>query len=165
MMRFTIGLVLLAFTIVVGGYQLYNNNDLIQVRERGVRDLQHKLDQNQRLILQLQKVRQQTMQRGQDQKFTIERMLNIGEPGLSFSFVGQPQRAGANNAFYRHTYRISGPGTFGDAYAVLKELAKRPGFSVYKYCFGCTRTPRNAPDNTHMVQIEGYLYVYDPQTL
>jgi hypothetical protein len=165
MMRFTIGLILLAFTAVVGGYQLFSNYELIQVRERGVQDLSRKLDQNQRLIGRLQKVREQTMRRGQDQKFTIERMLGIGEPGLGFTFVGQPQKAGGSNAFYYHTYRISGPATFDEAYELLKKLAKRPGFSVYKFCFGCTRKPRGSPKNTNMVQIEGYLYVYDPKTL
>lgn len=167
MMRFTVGLSILIFTIIVGAYQFFQNKQTVTQRERGFVSVQQKLRQNQQLVESMKLVRERAMERGSDQKFTIERLIGIGEPGLSFEFVGRPTTSGSvdDRTFYRHTYRITGVSDFNSALVALKKLTQTSGFTVNKFCMNCTRTPRNAPTGFKTVQIEGYLYVYDPKSI
>lgn len=167
MMKFTIGAAILVFTVIVGSYQFFQDKETLNQRERGLVQVRQKLHQSKQLLERLQLVRERAMERGQDQKFTIERALGIGDPGLQLQFVGRPQSAdgGDSRTFYRHTYRITGLSDFQTAWQVVRKLVEVPGFSIHKFCMNCTRTPRNTPTGYRTVQIEGYLYVYDPNSL
>lgn len=165
MMRFTIGLALLVFTLIIGLYQYYDNSSLIEAKQRGLRNVEERLNDALTLQERVKNIRNVTMLQGDDQKFPLERALNIGEPGMEFRFVGQPRYAGSNRGLFRHTFRITGPATFEDTVKVLNTMAGIKGFAPYKYCIGCTAAPKGTPKGFEMVQIEGYLYVYDAKIL
>lgn len=164
MMRFTLGLILLALTLIWGLYQHSANSDLLMIKQAGLDEATGQRAEGQSLQERIRVVRKMSMVAGDDQKFTIERLLDIGSPGLEFKFVGQPRVFGSNKALYRHTWRIAGPATYGDSQELVRKLATLPGFVPYKYCFGCALPPKDSAPNVKMVQVEGYLYVYDPNT-
>ena len=165
MMRFTFGLAILVFTVIIGLYQYFENTSLIEAKERGLRDVKQRLDDALTLQERVKNVRNISMLEGDDQKFPLERALNIGEPGMQLRFVGQARYAGSNRGLFRHTFRITGPATFEDTVQVLQTMSGIKGFAPYKYCIGCANTPKGTPDGFRMVQIEGYLYVYDANIL
>ena len=165
MMRFTIGLAVMVFTLIIGGYQYFENNSLLEAKKTGLRDVQQRLEEALSLQQRVKNIRKVSMLMGDDQKFTLERLLNIGAPGMELRFVGQPRYAGGNRALFRHTFRINGPATFEDSVKVLAQMATLPGFAPYKYCFACSNVPKGTPENLEMIQIEGYLYVYDANLL
>jgi hypothetical protein len=165
MMRFTIGLAIIVFTLMIGGYQYFDNKGLIEAKERGLRETEQRLQEARDLQRRVKSIRKVSMLMGDDQKFTLERMLNIGAPGMELRFVGQPRYAGGNRALFRHTFRITGPATFESSVTVLQTMAGLPGFAPYKYCYACSNTPKGTPEHLRMVQIEGYLYVYDANLL
>ncbi|MFZ2587256.1 MAG: hypothetical protein WAZ18_03960 [Alphaproteobacteria bacterium] len=162
MMRFMIGLAVLFLTVVWGLYTYNSNSELLMMKEVGLEEALGKRDEGQNLQERIRNVRKVSMVTGDDQKFTIERLLDIGSPGMEFKFVGQPRVYGGNRALYRHTWRIAGPARYADSLELSRKLATLPGFVVYKYCFGCALPPKGSPPDVKMVQLEGYLYVYDP---
>ncbi len=165
MMRFTLGLAIIVFTLIIGAYQYTQNGELLETKRHGLHEIESRLDDAILLQGRVKNVRKVSMTMGDDQKFTLERMLMIGAPGMELRFVGQPRYAGGNRALFRHTFRISGPASFMDSVNVLKQMTTLKGFAPYKYCYACTKTPKDTPKNLKMVQIEGYLYVYDPNLL
>ncbi len=165
MMRFTIGLAIFAFTLIIGTYMYFDKVDLITVKERGLREVMEDRDSGRQLKTRIKKIRKLSMVMGDDRKFTIERTLGIGAPGLELRFIGQPRYTGGNRALYRHTFRISGPAHFAEAMSTLRKLSALPGFSLYQFCYACTKPPKGTDKNLKMIQIEGYLYVYDPNAL
>lgn len=164
-MQFTIGLCLLCFTAIVGSYQFFENQEIIASKQRGISTAERKLRSALQTFERLQQIKQKAMVQGQDQKFTIERAMGIGTPGLQFHFLGQPKYNGQDQSFYRYLYRIKGPGQFATMQRVLKYLSTNPGYTVHKICFGCNRPPRDAEEGVQDIQIEGYLYVYNPEAL
>lgn len=165
MMRFTLGMAICCFAFIIGAYLYFENEDLLTVKTRGLRDVEEERDAGKNLQNRIRNIRKISMVQGDDQKFTIERLLDIGAPGMELRFVGQPRTSGSSRALYRHTFRIQGPTTYGDTLEVLQKMANLPGFTVYKYCFACSKPPKGTPEEYQMVQIEGYLYVYDPNVL
>lgn len=164
MLRFTLGLGLLLITLIFGIYGYTEKTSQLEAKERGVADALEKRDAGKNLQERIRELRKVGMIAGEDQKFTIERLLNIGSPGLEWRFIGQPRLFAGNKSLYRHTYRISGPATYQQAQEVARRLATLPGFAPYRFCYACGITPKNAAPGIHMVQMEGYLYVYDPAT-
>ena len=164
MMRFTIGLIIFFLSLIWGLYTYYANEDLLLVKQAGLEEAEAKRDEGQNLQQRIRAIRKISMVTGDDQKFTIERLLDIGAPGMEFKFVGQPRTFGGNKALYRHTWRIAGVATYIESQELARKLATLPGFVPYKYCFGCALAPKGSAANAKMVQIEGYLYVYDPNT-
>lgn len=165
MIRFTIGLALLIFTIIIGSYMYMDNKNIIAAKKAGLRDIENQLAQARDLQKRIRNIRNISMEMGDDQKFTLERQLDIGAPGMELRFIGQPRYASGSRALFRHTFRINGPATFADSVSVMKKMARIPGFAPYKYCFDCINAPKGTPENQSMIQIEGYLYVYDPKLL
>lgn len=165
MIRFTLGLALLIFTLIIGFYVYLDNKSIIAAKQAGLRDIENQLVEAQNLQERIRNIRNISMGMGSDQKFTLERQLDIGAPGMEFRFIGQPRYASGSRALFRHTFRINGPATFTDSVNVLKKMAQIPGFAPYKYCFDCISAPKGTPERLSMIQIEGYLYVYDPKLL
>lgn len=163
MIRFTLGLAVVFITVVLGGYMWFNNKSLILAKTDGLYRAQQERDEALNLKGKIRNIRKLSLVRGDDQKLTLERMLDIGNPGMELRFVGQAQSAG-DAGLLRHTFRISGPATFDESLSVVKRMAQMPGFNMYKYCFACSRAPKGTPASRKMVDIEGYLYVYDPNT-
>lgn len=163
MIRFTLGLSLICLTFILGGYMWLQNRDLVQARQDGLYRLMQERDDAQDLQRRISSIKKLSLVRGDDQKLTLERMLDIGTPGMELRFIGQAQGS-AERGLLRHTFRISGPATFGEAQSVLERMASLPGFTSYKFCYACARAPKGTPQNRKMVDIEGYLYVYDPNT-
>lgn len=162
MMRFMLGASLLLLTVVWGIYTYTSNRDLYDIKLAGLEEAEQRRDEGKNLQARMKTIRTISMAVGDDQKFTIERRLGIGAPAMEFRFLGQPRVYGGNRALYRHSFRISGPATYADSQEVMRKLVTLPGYVPTKYCFGCALPPKNTPDNKKMVQIEGYLYVYDP---
>jgi hypothetical protein len=165
MMKFAIGLALAVFTLIFGGYTYWKQAALIEDKQVGIDEADSQREEAQDLQVRIKTVRRTSMVAGDDQKFTIERLLDIGAPGLEWRFIGTPRQYGNSRAFYRHTFRITGPTTYAESLEVLRKLVTLPGFTVYKYCYACSLPPKDTPATLQMVQIEGYLYVYDPATL
>lgn len=163
MIKFTLGLSIFCLSIILGGYMYMENKSLYQAKEDGLYVAQQERDEARSLQGKIQNIRKLSLVRGDDQKLTIERMLDIGAPGMELRFVGQAKSSG-NQGLLRHTFRISGPATFEESEAVLSKMAQLPGFTIYKYCYGCSRPPKGTPKARRMIDMEGYLYVYDPNT-
>lgn len=165
MIRFAIGLTLVVCSLLIGGYMYWDQTKQIEDARYALIDAESRQDEAGQLQNRIRMARRTAMVSGDDQKFTIERLLDIGAPGLEWRFVGTPRQYGSNRALYRHTFRISGPTTYAESQEVMRKLATLPGFVPYKYCFACSVPPKDTPASLQMVQIEGYLYVYDPNTL
>lgn len=164
MMRFTLGIAIFIFTVILGIYQYMENVSLYETKQAGLDDALSRREEGKQLEERIRLIRRMSMVSGDDQKFTIERLLDIGAPGLEWKFVGTPRQFGNNKSLYRHTFRISGPATYAESQEVLRKLATLSGFIPYRYCFACGNPPKGIPTGMKMVQIEGYLYVYDPNT-
>jgi hypothetical protein len=165
MMPFAIGVIIAIFSSVFGIYQYFSNTEATEQTAAALAEALDMKEQGQALSERIRQVRRTSLTMGDDQKFTLERLLDIGAPGLEWRFVGQPRQYGANRALYRHTFRISGATTYPEVQALLERMNQLPGFVVHRMCFACTQTPRGTPETLRMTQIEGYLYVYDPNTL
>jgi len=165
MMRFAIGLAIIAFTIIVGTYQFFEDVDSINARQQGLERSLKKQKKFMKIQKQSKNLASNAVAKGDDKKNKIERQLGIGKPNLSFSFVGQSNEQ--NKPLFRHTFKITGFSKFDHYLTTMRNLDKLPGFIVYNTCYGCiakkVRTKR--ADDEHSVTIEGYLYVYDPRQL
>lgn len=165
MIRFAIGAAIAVFTLILG---IYKFNDFSS-REKDLQDAlslaQEKRDQGKNLTERIQQVRKTSFTTADAQKLTIEKMLDIGAPGMEWRFLGQALVRGDSKSLYRYTFRISGPTTYQDSQKLLERMNGLPGFVVYRYCFACTQPPRDTPEGLRMVQVEGYLYAYDKNTL
>lgn len=165
MMKFTLGLAIIAFTMIVGSYQYLENVELISSRELGLKDAINRRTELQDLKQRVEGIKELGMIEGKDQKFNIERLLNIGTPGLEFSFIGQGRNPNSVEAIYHHSFRIAGPTDFATTMRVLRELSTKPGFIVSKICYSCQKSRKALPEGTVMIQIEGFLYVYNPSLI
>lgn len=165
MMRFTFGVAILIFTIIMGGYQYFSNKDTIMLTENSLANIEQKYQRSTRVQTRLADIKNSAIPRGQDQKNTIERILELDRLNATFTFLGKPTLAGGSATVYRYNYRIQGSMTYANSYKLIQKLNNHPGFSVFKVCYGCQRRPRDLPETQHMVQIEGYLYVYDPDAI
>lgn len=163
MMKFTIGIALLAFTLIVGGYRFSNNMELISSRENSVQSAQDTFQRSQQLKQSVKGINKRAIPIQDSQKSSIERMLAIGQPGPSFTYVGQPVYGSGDRSFYKYTYRIKGPATFEKAMAIVNLISENKGFTISKFCFACGRLPRNTDESLKMVDIEGDVYIYDPK--
>ena len=166
MIKFTIGIAILAFTSIVGSFQYFENIDEIIIKERALVEAKEKRDRYQTIEDRAKKVRKISLAKGEDKKNTIERMLNIGAPGLTFEFIGQSKQNQGVDAIYNHNFRIEGPAEFTTLMETLKTLRETPGFVVSKVCYGC-KSGRKAKmeEGQHHAIIEGQIYVYDPKLL
>lgn len=164
MMKFTAGLAILLLAAIWGIYAYNQNSDMYAIKQAGLEEAQGRRDEGKNLQGRIRDIRKNSMVAGDDQKFTVERLLGIGAPRMEWKFVGQPRVYGNNKALYRHTFRIAGPATYAESQELMRKLATLPGFVPYRYCFGCALAPKGTPPNVKMVQVEGYLYVYDPNT-
>lgn len=165
MIRFSIGAAMIVFTLILGGYRYSELSGRQHDLEQAMVEAQDKRDQGKNLTERIQKVRKTTLTTADAQKLTIEKMLNIGAPGLEWRFLGQALVRGNNKSLYRYTFRISGPGTYNGSQKLLERMNEVPGFVPYRYCFACTQPPRGTPEGLRMVQVEGYLYAHDKNTL
>ena len=165
MIRFAAGIAILCFTLILGLYTYADRANLVDIKQRTLRETEQERENAKNLQNRIAGIRRLSIPQGDDQKFTLERLLNIGAPGLELRFIGQPRISSGNRSLYRHTFRISGPATFADALETTQRMSTLPGFAVYKFCYACTKKPRDVPAELEMVLIEGYLYVFDPNTL
>ena len=166
MMKFTIGLALLIFTIIVGSYEYADNEDLMRAKERGLEEMQAKKERYLRIEQRSKQISEFSIPRGEDKKNTLEKMLEIGEPHFKFSFIGQARRDTAHLGIIRHTFRIEGPATFEDTLTLLEKLRDKPGFVVTRTCFNCKyNKSQKIETGQYITTIEGYLYAYDPNIL
>jgi hypothetical protein len=164
MIRFTAGLAILLFSCIVGIYQYTRMSSDYAEREAALYDAEDKRDQGKNIQDRINAVRKLSLINNDAQKFNIERLLDIGAPRLEWRFQGQPLIRG-NRALYRYTFRVMGPSTHAEGQELLARMNSLPGFVPYRYCLNCTAVPRATPEDLRMVQIEGYLYAYDPGTL
>lgn len=165
MIKFAVGLAIIVFTFIMGIYRYMDLSTQAEDRAIALEDALSKRDEGKNLSKRINKIRRTSIVTDDAEKFKIERLLDIGNPGMEWRFVGQPLVRGSNKALYRYTFRVSGPSTFAESQALLQRMNKLPGFVVYRYCFACTQTPRNTAEELRMVQIEGFMYAYDAKTL
>lgn len=164
MIRFTIGVAILIFSLLYGAYQYTSNSSAQAEREAALAEALDKRDEGKDLQQRIREIRRISIVNGDAQKFNLERVLEIGAPRLEWRFQGQPLVRG-NRALFRYTFRISGPSTAAEASAVLQRMNALPGFVPTRYCLNCSQPPRGTDPGLRMVLIEGFLYAYDPGTL
>lgn len=162
MIRFAAGLALMVLALIIGSWKWFDQQGQYEAKMAGLEDATAKRDEGADLTQRVKRMRAQSMASGDDQKFTIERLLDIGTPGMEWRFVGQPRTTGGSRMLYRHTFRIIGPATFTQSQELMRRLVTLPGFVPYRYCYNCGLAPKGTPADQRMVQMEGYLYVYDP---
>lgn len=165
MMKFTLGIAIIAFTLIVSSYQYFENIDMIEVKTRSLEQAREKKETYLRIEKQAGNLVNISLPRGEDKKNKIERLLQIGEPKLTFEFIGQGQNVQSVDALYRHNFRIEGPSDFNTFMDVLKRINETPGFIINKVCQGCSKSKKGSAPGEHMTTIEGQLYVYDPKLL
>lgn len=164
MIRFAAGLAIIVFTAILGIYKYLDISSDYNSRQAALYDALDKRDQGKNLQQRIREIRRISALNDDAKKLDIERLLNIGAPGLEWRFVGQPLTRGSNKALYRYTFRIAGPSTYNDSQDLMERMNQLPGFVTYRYCFACTEAPRGTAPGLSMVQIEGYYYAYDPAT-
>lgn len=162
MIRFTVGLVLLVFSVLIGFYQYDENvNRLRSEQSRLTRTQQQKVEAGQ-LQKRLAALKEKLMVRGDDQKSKIERTLNLSDTRLQFKFnsQGNPNDPSSKN-FYRHEFELVGPSTYYKILETINQLENTPGVVIYSACVGCINPPSNVKltPEEHMVLIKGYIYV------
>ncbi|MDE0723128.1 MAG: hypothetical protein OSB62_00330 [Alphaproteobacteria bacterium] len=165
MIQFTIGLALFAFAAILGTFKSFENVDKIQVTQNSLQSSMRDRDRILKIQTDIQKAVRETLEAGQDQKNNIERLFNLAERDLEFSFIGQPTQNPAAPGIFYHTYRITGIETYSKISELLTLIASTPGFSVYKTCFNCSRVSRELKPGHHMITIEGHLYVHNPRQI
>jgi|GEM_PF-1766872 len=165
MIRFAAGLAIIVFSLILGIYRYLDNADTYDARAQALSDSLEKRDQGKNLQERIKVIRSISLENKSVQKYTLENMLDIKAPRMEWRTVGQPLVRGANRALYRYNFRISGPSTFAESQALMERMVKMPGFVPYSYCFACSSVPRGTEPGLNMVQIEGYLYAYDPDKL
>ncbi|PZP38484.1 MAG: hypothetical protein DI585_07255 [Pseudomonas fluorescens] len=165
MIRFAAGLAIIIFAAILGVYKYMANTSDYESRTYALSDALDKRDAGKDLQQRITTIRRISQEIRFVQKNELERALDIGAPRLDLRIVGQPLIRGNNKALARYVFRITGPSTFEEANAVLKRMATLPGFVPYSFCFACSAPPRGAPPELSMVQIEGYIYAYDKDTL
>ena len=164
MIRFAAGIAIIIFTLMLGGYTYFDNASGYESRTYALEDALSKRDAGKDLQKRIKDIRNVSLENGTVQKLNLERMLDIGAPRLDLRIIGQPLIRGNNKALARYTFRVAGPTTYPEAQAVLERMTRLPGFVPYSFCFACTSTPRGAPPELSMVQIEGYIYAFDEDT-
>ncbi len=164
MIKFTAGIAIFIFALIFGIYRYTSNSSAFAEREAALYEAQDKRDLGKDIQQRINVVRKMSLVNNDAQKFNIERLLDIGAPRLEWKFQGQPLIRG-NRALFRYTFRVSGPSTHAEVQELLGRMNALPGFVPYRYCLNCTAAPRGTPESLRMVQIEGYLYAYDPGTL
>jgi hypothetical protein len=165
MIRFAAGLAIIVFTAILGIYRYLDLAESYTTRQDALSEALDKRDQGKNLKERIVGVRKTAMMDDDARKSNVERLLDIGAPRLEWKTVGQALVRDSNKAILRYTFRITGPATYADVQSLLERMNTMPGFVVYRMCFACTATPRGTPAELSMVQIEGYLYAYDPATL
>ncbi len=164
MIRFAAGIAIIVFTLMMGGYKYFDNASNFESREYALSDALDKRDAGKDLQKRIAEIRRVSQEIRFVQKNELERALDIGAPRLDLRIIGQPLIRGNNKALARYTFRIAGPATYAEAQGVLERMTRLPGFVPYSFCFACSSTPRGAPPELSMVQIEGYIYAYDKDT-
>jgi hypothetical protein len=165
MIPFVLGAALIVFSVLLGGYQYSQQSARYDELAAALREAESQRDTGRTLQQRIGTVRRTTVVATDAQKFTLERLLDIGAPGLEWRFVGQARTFGAQRELARYTFRISGPASFAETQLLLERMNRLPGMVVYRVCYACTPPPRGTPEDLKMAQVEGYLYAYDPNTL
>lgn len=165
MIRFAIGLAIIIFASILGLYKYFGNASDFESRTWALEDALGKRDEGKDLQKRIAVIRKLGFEIRNVQKNELERLLDVPSPRIELRIVGQPLIRGTNKALARYVFRISGPATYDESYKILARMSNLPGFVPYRFCFACSAPPRGAPPELSMVQIEGYIYAYDPDTL
>ncbi len=165
MIRFAAGLAIIIFAGILGVYKYFSNASNYESRTWALEDALAKRDEGKNLQQRIAVIRKLGFEVRNVQKNELERLLDVPSPRLELRIVGQPLIRGSNKALARYVFRISGPSTFDESYKILSRMSDLPGFVPYRFCFACSAVPRGTPPELSMVQIEGYIYAYDPDTL
>lgn len=165
MVRFAAGLAIIIFAGILGIYKYFGNQSDYETRAFALEDALDKRDAGKDLQKRIAVVRKMGFEIKSIQKNELERLLDIPSPRVELRIVGQPLIRGNNKALARYVFRVTGPATFDETYTILNRMTNMPGFVPYRFCFACSAPPRGAPADLSMIQIEGYIYAYDPDTL
>lgn len=168
MIQFAIGLILIAMSAIVGTYQYSQTTD----RTASETARYHRLEQQKREVAnikqRLENTKKELVKQGDDQRASIEKTLNLADSQMQFKYVTMANlNDPSNRYFYRHEFQITGPSTFYDALKLIDKLENTKGVVLYSACMACIIPDQRTQlkEDQHMVQIKGYLYVYNPATL
>jgi hypothetical protein len=165
MIRFAVGLAIIIFSLILGIYKYFGNQSDLESRTYALQEALDKRDAGKDLQKRIAVIRKLGLEIKSIQKNELERLLDIPSPRIELRIVGQPLVRGNNKALARYVFRVSGAASYTEAYTILDRMSDYPGFVPYRFCFACSAPPRDAPPELSMLQIEGYIYAYDPDTL
>jgi hypothetical protein len=167
MLKFTFGLILLAFSTIVGGFRYLENRTLITNQERQYEQAVRDKQEAGRMAKKIEAIKELTLRRGEDQRLNLERTIGL-PPNIEFRFTSEADpNSPENQYFYRHNFEITGMTDFYTGLRLLNRLENMTGFVVYSACFACLSPPMGTEgaENERMFQIKGLVYVYNPETL
>lgn len=165
MIKFALGIAILFLTVVVGIYKYHDVGSQIDSLAGQVEEAIDKRDMGKDLQKRITVIRKMSLENEDaSQKFNMERMLDIGAPRLEWKFIGPALVRGNNRALFRYTFRVTGVATYDDVQGLVERMVGMPGFVPYRLCFACSQAPRGTPQGLSSVQLEGYVYAFDPAT-
>jgi hypothetical protein len=167
MFQFTLGLVLMAFSIIVGGFQYMENNAAVDAQRKKLDQAIRDKKEAGRFSKKIDIIKEITLRKGEDQKLNIERAIELPR-NLEFRYTSEADpNSPENKFFYRHNFEIAGLTNFVTGVQLINKLENMNGFVIYSACFGCLSLPAGViPDPSEkMIQIKGIVYVYNPENV
>ncbi|MBI1364089.1 MAG: hypothetical protein GC134_08895 [Proteobacteria bacterium] len=167
MIQFTIGLILSAFALIVGGFQFMENLNGIKVQRNQLAQAIRDKQEAGKFAKKIEAIKEVTLKKGEDQKLNIERAIELPK-NVEFKYTSEADPNSQDNRFfYRHNFEITGLTDFVTGLRLVNKLENMNGFVLFSACFGCLSLPSGAePEpNQRMIQIKGFVYVYNPETV
>jgi hypothetical protein len=164
MIKFSIGVALLTFSVIVGVYEYFEKTAEIGRNRVALQQTLSQRDQVSQISQRIEAIKRVTLARGQDQKSNIEKILQIDQgSGIEFRYINEASPDDPANAyFYRHTFEITGVMDFIGGVKLLNRLENIPGLVVYSVCANCTKPTDAAQLEKGIIfQIKGFAYVYN----
>jgi len=167
MVQFTIGLILIAISLIFGGVQFLENNTILQVQQKQLDQARSDKEAAGRFAKKIETIKEVTLRKGEDQKLNIERAIALPQR-LEFRYTSEADaNSPENQYFYRHNFEIAGITNFYTGLQLINKLENMNGFVIYSACFGCLTPPSGTEpaENEKMIQIKGTVYVYNPENV
>lgn len=167
MIQFAIGITLLIAGLGWGGLNYFEKTNLIAEIQRSIDDSRQRESQAKQLEDQRNRLREQTIERGQDQRANLIRTLGLeAEPRLNFRITAEaPAADQVNKSFYHHTFELDGPMSFAAFVQMIDRLEKATGLTVTYSCFRCGAVSSNANAGAnpgeYQAVIRGNIYVHN----
>ncbi len=156
MLKFSIGIGLIIFSIFVGSFKYFDNVDQIAAKERAVKTAERQSLEIKQFSSRFQRAAQSAIPKGQDKRANVQRMLSLDGRSLELTYTREDNN-NQSRMFY-HEYLISGEANFERITRLLSVVANAPGFTINSVCLNCKHSVVSAK-GLIPIEIRGRLYV------